>query len=67
MKTLYFPSRHGATARNQAAGPRRQNRKPKQPSGSVTERYPIILDDGKTVIWITDRSKEREIRERYAS
>ena len=34
-------------------------------SGSVTNKYPIILDDGKTIIFITDLSKEAEAREKY--
>ena len=34
-------------------------------SGSVTEKYPVLLDDGRTVVYITDRSREREIRLRY--
>jgi hypothetical protein len=34
-------------------------------SGSVTGKFPIILDGGKTTIFISDLSKEAEIRERY--
>lgn len=33
--------------------------------GSTKNKYPIILDDGKTIIFISDLSKEKEIRERY--
>lgn len=40
--------------------------KSKLSSGSVAEKYPVVLDDGKTIIFISDRSKEREIRLRYA-
>jgi len=35
-------------------------------SGSVAEKYPVILDDGKTVVYISDKSREREIRLKYA-
>jgi hypothetical protein len=35
-------------------------------SGSVAEKYPVLLDDGKTVVYIKDRSREREIKLRYA-
>ena len=35
-------------------------------SGSVAGKYPVILDDGRTVIYIADKSREREIRLRYA-
>jgi hypothetical protein len=34
-------------------------------SGSVNNKYPIILDGGKTIIFISDLSKEVEARERY--
>ena len=34
-------------------------------SGSVTSKYPIMLDDGKTIIFITDQSKEAEVRQKY--
>jgi hypothetical protein len=36
-------------------------------SGSIAEKYPVMLDDGKTIIYITDKSKESEIRTRYQS
>ena len=35
-------------------------------SGSVSEKYPVMLDDGKTIVFIADKSREREIRLRYA-
>lgn len=34
-------------------------------SGSLTGLYPVILDGGRTTIFITDQSKELETRERY--
>jgi len=34
-------------------------------SGSLTNKYPIILDGGKTIIFITDQNKEAETREKY--
>jgi hypothetical protein len=34
-------------------------------TGSLTGKYPVILDGGKTTIFISDKSKERETRERY--
>ena len=33
--------------------------------GATKNKYPIVLDDGKTTIFISDLSKEKEIRERY--
>jgi hypothetical protein len=39
--------------------------KPKLSTGSLTGKYPVILDDGRTIIYITDKSKESEIRLRY--
>jgi hypothetical protein len=35
-------------------------------SGSVAEKHPVLLDDGKTIVYIADRSKEREVKLRYA-
>jgi hypothetical protein len=34
-------------------------------SGSVAGKYPISLDGGRTTIFISDKSKESETRERY--
>lgn len=35
-------------------------------AGSLTDMYPIVLDDGRTIIYTSDKSKESEIRSRYA-
>jgi len=35
-------------------------------TGSVLDKFPIVLDGGRTVIFISDKSKEAEIRLRYA-
>jgi hypothetical protein len=35
-------------------------------SGSVIDKYPVLLDDGRTIVFISDKSREREIRLRYA-
>jgi hypothetical protein len=34
--------------------------------GSTADKYPVMLDDRKTIIFISDKSKEDEIRQRYA-
>jgi hypothetical protein len=34
-------------------------------SGSLTGKYPITLDGGRTTIFIADISKEAETREKY--
>ena len=34
-------------------------------TGSLTNKYPVILDGGRTIIFISDKSKEAETRERY--
>jgi len=39
--------------------------KPKLSTGSVVGKYPVILDGGRTIIYISDKSKESEIRSRY--
>jgi hypothetical protein len=40
--------------------------KAKIATGSVVGKYPVILGDGRTIIYITDKSRETEIRLRYA-
>lgn len=39
--------------------------KSKLSSGSTADKHPVMLDDGKTVVYIKDKSREREIRLRY--
>ncbi|MCX6304895.1 MAG: hypothetical protein NT040_07995 [Bacteroidetes bacterium] len=34
-------------------------------TGSIIDKYPVILDDGKTIIFIADKSMEAETRYRY--
>ena len=34
-------------------------------SGSLINKFPVVLDGGKTIIFIADQSKEREVREKY--
>ena len=41
--------------------------KAKLASGSVVGLYPVILDGGKTIIYISDKSRESEIRIKYAT
>ncbi|PKO97621.1 MAG: hypothetical protein CVU14_10355 [Bacteroidetes bacterium HGW-Bacteroidetes-9] len=33
--------------------------------GSIKGKYPVVLDGGKTTIYIDDKSREAEIIERY--
>jgi len=33
--------------------------------GSIKDKYPIILDGGRTTIFISDLSKESEARQKY--
>jgi len=35
--------------------------------GSTSDKYPVVLNDGRTVIFISDKSKEAEIRQKYES
>jgi hypothetical protein len=39
--------------------------KSKHLTGSLIGKYPIVLDGGRTTIYISDLSKESETRERY--
>ena len=34
-------------------------------SGSTKDKYPVVLDGGRTIIFIDDKSKESETRKRY--
>jgi hypothetical protein len=34
-------------------------------TGSIQNKYPVVLDGGKTIIFISDKSKEAEIIKRY--
>ncbi len=34
-------------------------------SGSTKDKYPVVLDGGRTIIFIDDKSQESEIRKRY--
>ena len=34
-------------------------------TGSTIGKYPVILDGGRTVIFISDKSKESETRKKY--
>jgi hypothetical protein len=37
----------------------------KQVSGSTKDKYPVVLDGGRTIIFITNKAKEQETIERY--
>lgn len=34
-------------------------------SGSITGKHPVVMNDGKTIIFIADKNKEKETREKY--
>jgi c-di-AMP phosphodiesterase-like protein len=38
---------------------------PKLLTGSTTDMYAVVMDNGKTVIYISDKSRENEIRQKY--
>jgi hypothetical protein len=69
MKNLTFPSYTPRNSRRSThfTPARKKGAKPKHPIGSTDDLYPVVLDNGRTIIWITDRSREQEIRVRYAS
>lgn len=39
--------------------------KSKQLDGSLLEKFPVVLNGGKTIVYISDKSKEEEIRIKY--
>jgi hypothetical protein len=55
MKTEIAPQKATTTKHN-----------PKLLTGSTMGKYPIVMDGGKTIIYISDRRKEQEIRDKYA-
>jgi len=59
----------GDTEDNRLEISNHQNKVPKSKllTGSVVEKFPVLLDDGKTIVFIADKSREREIRLRYAT
>ena len=34
-------------------------------TGEISDKHAILLDDGKTIVFISDKSKEAEIRLKY--
>jgi|WetSurMetagenome_2_1015567.scaffolds.fasta_scaffold2160341_1 hypothetical protein len=34
-------------------------------TGEISDKYALLLDDGKTIVFISDKSKEDEIRIKY--
>jgi len=38
---------------------------PKLLTGSTMDKYPVVMDNGKTIIFISDKSKENETRLKY--
>jgi Tol biopolymer transport system component len=39
---------------------------PKLLTGSTIDKFPVVLDNGKTIIFISDPSKEAECRLKYS-
>jgi len=39
--------------------------KAQQENGSTKDKFPVVLDDGKTIIFIDDITKKQETIERY--
>lgn len=35
--------------------------------GSISGKYPVALNDGRTIVYISDKSKEAKIRNKYES
>lgn len=34
-------------------------------TGSTSDKFPVVLDGGKTIVFISDKSKEAETRVKY--
>jgi len=35
-------------------------------TGSTSGKYPVVMDNGKTIVFISDKNKEDEIRLKYS-
>ena len=56
----------GSLEKNKSFVKYRSKRSHSKPlTGITSDKYPVIFDGGKTVIFISDKSKEAETRERY--
>ena len=44
---------------------RSTKRHPKVLTGSTSNLYPVVMDNGKTIIYISDKSKEEATRLKY--
>ena len=45
--------------------PTSTNHNPILLTGSTADKYPVMMDDRKTIIFISDKSKENETRQRF--
>ncbi len=68
MKNVRHISKGDAVDNRLAVSTHHQDAIPKSKlsSGSVVDKFPVLLDDGRTIVFISDKSREREIRLRYA-
>jgi len=68
MKNVRHFKRDDAVDNRMAVSTHHRNAIPKSKlsSGSVVDKFPVLLDDGRTIVFIADKSREREIRLRYA-
>jgi len=68
MKNVRHFKRDDAVDNRMAVSTHHRNAIPKSKlsSGSVVDKFPVVLDDGRTIVFIADKSREREIRLRYA-
>jgi hypothetical protein len=68
MKNNQHMTPHAAigSRMNASAHPSKAS-KTKSTTGSVTGMYPVILDGGRTIIYTSDKTREGEIRLKYAS
>jgi hypothetical protein len=68
MKNIqHIGSNYPAHHRNNNSSNERRTPKQNLSTGSVADLYPVVLDGGRTVIYITDKNRESEIRFRYSS
>ena len=63
---LHITANNETAKRMNYAHTRSRAAKSKPASGSVVGLIPVILDGGRTIIYVTDKARETEVRMKYA-
>jgi|WetSurMetagenome_2_1015567.scaffolds.fasta_scaffold1573569_1 hypothetical protein len=60
--------KNGFAEKNRSLAPQRnKSQHNKTGTGKTSDKYPVILDGGRTIIFVSDKKKEKEVRRWYES